>query len=266
MIEFKLLDYFLGAFAPFLFLLDSIGMKTAFVTGASRGLGRGFVEVLLDRGYRVFAGVRDLTVLDLKSDALQLLPIELGNQTALLESLNKLKEQTNCIDFLINCGAVQRNSPELGGADATCKLGKLSSGALLKMFEINSVSPLIILQELLPLMNVDPSYCINISSARGSLYTDETENSSGNYGYRASKTALSMLTRASVFDLPKNIRTFSVHPGLVRTDMNPTGNISPKESAEKILAITQNWNDELQGKFLRNDGTVWKLDGIDTRS
>lgn len=40
-------------------------------------------------------------------------------------------------------------------------------------------------------------------------------------------------------DLPNNVYTFAVHPGLVRSDMNLDGNIEPQDSARKILAITK---------------------------
>ena len=36
-------------------------MKTAFVTGANRGLGKGFVDHLSKEGYDVFAGIKTLT-------------------------------------------------------------------------------------------------------------------------------------------------------------------------------------------------------------
>jgi NAD(P)-dependent dehydrogenase (short-subunit alcohol dehydrogenase family) len=36
-------------------------MKSAFITGANRGLGYGLAEHLLGKGYRVFAGIRKIT-------------------------------------------------------------------------------------------------------------------------------------------------------------------------------------------------------------
>jgi len=234
-------------------------MKTAFVTGANRGLGKGFVEVLLKQGYRVLAGMRRPAEFSLQSELVTPIEIDLGSDLSCKRAVEVISSTTESLELLINCGAIQRNSPELGSPESVCKLENLSNSALLKMFEVNAVQPILLLQGLLPLLTSDPSYCINISSARGSLYTDETPHSSGNYGYRASKAALSMLTMASTFDLPKNVRTFSVHPGLVATDMNPKGNISPIQSAELILKITEHWSPELHGAFLRNDGSIWPL-------
>ena len=68
-----------------------------------------------------------------------------------------------------------------------------------------------------------------------------------------------MLTFCSLFDLPKNVKTFAVHPGGVKTDMNPNGEHVPIEQAEKMIAITKNWKEEFNGKFLRFDGTFYPL-------
>ena len=110
----------------------------------------------------------------------------------------------------------------------------------------------------LPLLNGKPSFVINISSGRAS-FKDEFENSTANYGYRGSKAALSMYTFCSTTDLPENVQTFSVHPGDVHTDMNPEGNQTPVEQAEKIIAITENWQEAYNGKFMRWDGTYYPL-------
>jgi len=234
--------------------------KEAFVTGASRGLGRGFVEVLLERGYRVFAGMRSPEDFTLIHPNVVPVRLDLGNAESIEEALDTVCSKAQGLSLIINNGAIQRNSPEIGGPEKVCALDQLTRDVILKMFEINAVAPLIVLKGLLPLLRSDPSYCINISSARGVLYTDETLNSSGNYGYRSSKAALSVLTMATTFDLPKHVRTFSVHPGLVKTDMNPTGNITPQQSAEKILSILDIWKPSLNGAFLRNDGVRWQLD------
>ena len=66
-----------------------------------------------------------------------------------------------------------------------------------------------------------------------------------------------MLTFCSVMDLPDNVKTFSVHPGDVKTDMNEDGTDLPFDQAKKIIEITNNWKDEMNGRFLRYDGTYY---------
>jgi len=233
-------------------------MKTAVVTGGNRGLGRGFVESLTARGYRVFATVRTLNAeLKIKFPGLQQVILNVGDSASLESAVAQIKSLTDSVDVILNNAALSRSSSEVGGAAKVCKLGSLSRESLLKIIDVNAVEPILLIQGLLPLLKSNPCYCIQISSARGSLYMDETSNSSANYGYRVSKTALTMMTRAMVDDLPKNVRTFAVHPGLVKTDMNPEGLITPAESAEKILSIMDKWQPSMNGNFLNNDGTQW---------
>ena len=234
-------------------------MKEAFITGANKGLGVGFVEVLVQQGYRVFAGVRRPKEFSFNDPNVIPIELDLGNSRSIDLAIKKITSQANQLSLIINNGAVQRNSPELGGAEKVCKLEQISKESLLKMFEINAVAPLMILKGLVPILKSEPSYCINISSARSVLYTDETPHQSANYGYRATKAALSSITMASTFDLPPSVRTFSVHPGLIKTDMNPKGNLCPQQGAALILSIADRWEPSMNGAFLRNDGTRWEL-------
>lgn len=232
--------------------------KTALITGGSRGLGRGFVEVLRARGYKVFASVREHSA-DLASTFPEVvqIPLHLGQSESLNEAVKLLGSLTDTIDILVNNAGISSSSKEVGDKSKVCTLGSLNREVLLKMFDVNAVQPILLIQSLLPLLKRDPCYCIQISSARGALYTDETVNSSGNYGYRASKAATNMMTRALLHDLPSYVRTFAVHPGRVKTDMNPSGNIFPWESAEKILGILDRWEPSMNGNFLDNEGREW---------
>ena len=96
------------------------------------------------------------------------------------------------------------------------------------------------------------SFLINISSERASF---ENKNTHANYGYRASKVALNMITQCLLFDLPQNVSTFAVHPGWVKTDLNPSGVLSPEESARSILHILDTWDSSMNGAYLDTDGS-----------
>lgn len=236
-------------------------MKTVFVTGANRGLGKGFTQYFLGIGYKVFAGVRDTNSVDLKlskNPNFYTIKINVSDDESIQSAYEEIKKQTTSLDYLINNAGLNKDSATNNKKELVCNLNNLDRMALLNMFNVNSISPLIITKYFLPLLSVKPSFVINISSARSS-YNDENPNSNGNYGYRASKAALNMMTYCTLFDLPPNVKTFTVHPGSVRTDMNPNGIDEPMQQAEKIINITENWKDELNGKFLRFDGTVYPL-------
>lgn len=233
-------------------------MKFAFVTGANRGLGLGFVDYLSTHGYFVFAGVRRITPELVSSDRVEYVLCDVGNDKQLIDCEEKVRTKTDHLDLIINNAGINKDSATGGHKESVCTMGRLKRENLLSMFDINSISPILVTQEFLPLLTSNPSFIINISSDRAS-YHDEFENSSANYGYRASKAALNMFTFCSTTDLPVNIKTFAVHPGDVHTDMNPQGDHTPLEQAEKIMAITENWNDNYNGRFMRWSGEFYPL-------
>jgi NAD(P)-dependent dehydrogenase (short-subunit alcohol dehydrogenase family) len=236
-------------------------MKTAFVTGANRGIGKGFVEYLLDQNYQVFAGTRTPNKYPKelgKKENLQVIQIDIANDKSIEDAAHSISEITKHLDLVVNCAGVNKDSATDGHKEQVCKLEDLDRTALNKMFDVNATSQMMLIKGLVPLMTREPSFIINISSGRAS-FKDEYPNSSANYGYRASKAALTMLTFCSVYDLPKNVKTFSVHPGGVKTDMNPKGTHNAYEQAERMLDITRNWRDGFNGQFLRFDGGFYPL-------
>lgn len=232
--------------------------KYAFVTGASQGLGKAFCQYLSGIGYIVFAGVRDIGKFDLKSANIHPVVIDVASDQSISQACEKVCENTRVIDLLINNAGINKDTATLGNKDLVCKLDKLNRELLLQMFNTNSIAPIMVIKEFLPLLVPDPCFVINISSNRASFH-DELPNENANYGYRASKVALNMFTFCSVCDLPKNVKTFAVHPGDMKTNMNPDGVDDPYIQAEKIIEITKNWKDDFNGKFLRYSGELYPL-------
>lgn len=236
-------------------------MRSVFITGANRGLGKGFVEYFLNQDFKVFAGVRNPSSFDSKLSSnpnLVIVQIDIANDESIKKAVAIISEKTDHLDFLINNAGNNKDSATNNHKELVCNLSQLDRKSLLKMFDVNSVSPMMVLKQFLPLLKGGPNFVINISSGRSS-YKDEIPNTNGNYGYRASKAALNLMTFSSLFDLPKNVKTFAVHPGGIKTDMNPTGTDKPVEQAEKIINITRNWKEEFNGKFLRYNGILYPL-------
>jgi len=236
-------------------------MKTVLITGANRGLGKGFVEFFLKKDFLVFAGARNPDNFDsqlIKNKNLKVIKIDVSDDKSIFDAFTEISKNTNTLDYIINNAGLNKDSATNNKKELVCNLEDLDRESLLKMFNVNTISPILIIKTFLPILKGNPSYVINISSARGS-YHDENENTLGNYGYRASKCALNMMVYCTLFDLPQNIRTFAVHPGSVQTDMNPSGTDKPEVQAQKIVEITQKWENEFNGKFLRYDGTIYPL-------
>ncbi len=233
-------------------------MKYALITGAGRGLGKGFVDYLLDQGYFVFAGLREFRSEFKNKEGLEYVTLDVSDDKSIGDCLNEISSKTDHLDLLINNAGVNKDSVTNNHKELVCNLEKLDRKLLLEMFNVNSISPIINTQRFLGLLKSNPSFVINISSCRASFH-DEFENSNGNYGYRASKIALNMMTFCSIKDLPENVKTFAIHPGSVKSEMNPVGDQTPYDQAEKIISITRNWKDEFNGQFMRWSGKKYPL-------
>lgn len=233
-------------------------MKYALVTGAGRGLGSGFVEYLLKDGYFVFAGVRELKPNDISKENLEYIKLDVSDDDSIDSAVKLIQAKTNTIHLIVNNAGINKDSVSDNHSELVCKVKDVKRNLLLEMFNVNTISPLIVVQRFLPLLKSEPAFVINISSCRAS-YHDEFANDNPNYGYAGSKTALNMFTFGLAKELSKNIKVFSVHPGSVKTDMNKQGDQTPEEQAEKIVAITKNWKEEFNGKFMRWNGEEYPL-------
>jgi NAD(P)-dependent dehydrogenase (short-subunit alcohol dehydrogenase family) len=225
-------------------------MKYTIVTGASSGLGLAFTQVLASTDYYVYALVLDTAGLE-PIPNVEFLKTNVTNDDDIDAVVDKVSQHG--VDLLINNAGLNKDTATDGNPDNAATLGHLERDVLMKMFSVNSVSPLIIIDKLRTHMN-DGSFIINISSNRAS-FNDPNPSPYANYGYRASKVALNMYTQALAVDMPEGINFFAVHPGSVKSTMNPSGLTNPIEAAQRILAITNNWNPINNGAYLNFDGT-----------
>lgn len=232
-------------------------MKYALVTGASRGLGKGFVDHLLSEGYFVFAGARHITERP-DNPNLEYIELDVTSDASINQAYEKVSAKTNHLDLLVNNAGVNKRSATGEQPELVNELKSLDRDKLLYMFNVNSVSPIMMTKKFSTLMTSENSFVVNVSSCRASFH-DPFDGTNANYGYRASKLALNMFILASIKDLPKNIKIFGVHPGNVHTDMNPKGEDDPLNQAKMIVGITNNWKDEYNGAFLNYDGEFFPL-------
>lgn len=233
-------------------------MKSVFITGANRGLGYGFAEYFLSKGFQVFAGTRTITDELPKHDNLIWIQCDVTEDDSIDKAVSEVKEKTNNLTYLINNAGVSRETVPSGNSDSVSILSLLDRKALLDTFNINSIGPIIVTKKFLPLLTDNFSFVINISSARASF--NSGRGATANYGYSASKVALNMFTYCSKTELPHNVKTFAVNPGRVKTDMNPDVEGDPVQKAEKIIGLTmENWKEEYNGRFLDHDGSFYPL-------
>ncbi|KAH0362718.1 NAD(P)-binding protein, partial [Aureobasidium melanogenum] len=247
-------------------------MSIVLITGANKGLGRGFVEkYLLRPNTTVVAAVRgpsgkeaqDLNTLAKgEGSKLVLVKIESTSETDALEAVRSIESQgISYLDVVIaNAGIFK--------AGAFLEVAKMKTSDLTEHVDVNVNGPVRLFQATLPLLKAatQPKFIV-ISSAVSTItnaeYIPYTVTS-----YGASKAALNFLLRRIHIENPELI-AIAFHPGAVKTDEGNKAaqafgfseafvevNDAVDGVVNKIDAATR---EEPSGRFLAFDNTplVW---------
>ncbi|KAK6472820.1 C-factor [Huso huso] len=243
---------------------------TLMITGANRGLGLQMVKALVNSSHcprKVIATTRD------KSRA---------KVSGMVCSDNVVSIGYFRLAYAINQDSIEQASKEveslLGDEGLNCLINNAGiniSGTLetveaeqmMKNYETNAVSPLMITKAFLPLlrkaakqgtgMGIHRAAVVNVSSLLGSIELNWGPGAEfKTYPYRASKAALNMLTRCVAVDLtPEGILCMAVHPGWVQTDMGgPDALLSKEESINGVLSVIGSLSEKNNGGFLDYTG------------
>ena len=220
-------------------------MRTAVVTGASRGIGSEFVVRLLDAGWCVYAGYRsDMHRLELiQNKNLVCHQLDVTDNDSINNFVTGIDRN---VDLLIN---------NAGVPDGRWRnLKEIDDEWMLEVLNINSVGPVRMVKALYDKMSHDSMTTVAmISSLMGSI--DDCD-SGRSYAYRASKTALNMLSVAMKKEaVEDNISFLILHPGWVKTRMG--GEHAPVEltdSVQGMLDLINSHNIENSGRFVQYDG------------
>ena len=220
-------------------------MRTAVVTGASRGIGSEFVVRLLDAGWCVYAGYRsDMHRLEL-----------IQNKNLICHQLD-VTDNDSINDFVKGIdGNVDLLINNAGVPDGRWRnLKEIDDEWMLEVLNINSVGPVRMVKALYDKLSHDSMTTVAmISSLMGSI--DDCD-SGRSYAYRASKTALNMLSVAMKKEaVEDNISFLILHPGWVKTRMG--GEHAPVEltdSVQGMLDLINSHDIENSGRFVQYDG------------
>ena len=222
-------------------------MKIAVVTGASRGIGSEFVVRLLDDGWQVYAGYRSekhrLELITNKN--LICLRLDVTDNNSIK---NFVKAIDGDIDLLINNAGV----PDGRWRNIT----EIDDEWMLEVLNINSVGPVRMVKALYDKMSHNSLTTVAmISSLMGSI---DDCHSGRSYAYRASKTALNMLSVAMKKEaIEDNISFLILHPGWVKTDMGgPNALIERDTSVRGMTEVISNLDITSTGNFYNYDGSI----------
>lgn len=180
-------------------------MKTWFITGVSRGLGKALAEAVLARGDTVLGTVREgMPALATGSGALHVIPLEITDAAAVKAAIDEAFAKHGPVDVLVNnagyglLGAIE---------DAT-------ENDTAHLFDVNVFGPLRLIQAALPHLRAQASgHIVNITSVAGRA----PMASSGVYA--AAKSAMEGLSQSLAQEVaPFGIKVTAVAPGGFRTD------------------------------------------------
>ena len=229
-------------------------MKNSLITGASRGFGYCLTEAYLRKGYRVFAGVRGENtgrLPALKSeygDQLIYVSMDMADSAQVKAAAEQVKQMTTSLDIIV-CNAA------IHATDSFEVLEEVNVDNCLEVYNINSLGPLRVAKEFLPLLEQsEHGVLVNISSETGSIGDCWRHKE---FDYCMSKTALNMESKLLQNYLgERGIKVLAVHPGWMRTDMGgPNATSSPEEAAEKLMKVIEQHGDVKDPViFVDNDG------------
>ena len=220
-------------------------MKNILITGANRGIGLKFAEIL-SANNNIYATARDITNADdlKKFDNTELLELDLLNKDSIKSFCSELKDIP--LDMIINnAGIFQDEQMEETILDPELWLDEIM---------INAVGPVVLSQKLKEnIMSGNDKKIIFISSQMGSI---DDNYSGGYYFYRTSKSALNSAAKSLSIDWKADgISVLMLHPGWVRTDMGGSNaKLDIDTSVRKMLDVINSLDMGKTGAFLNYEG------------
>ena len=200
--------------------------RTAFVTGASRGIGKACAEALAAAGARVILAARQRERLEEVAAGLRaqsreafVVELDLGSPDSIRAAFSRAAKEFGRIDILVNNAAITRDGLAV----------RMKADDWHAVLETNLSGAFLAIQQVLPgMMRERWGRIINISSVVG-----ESGNP-GQANYVASKAGLIGLTKALAQEMAaRNITVNAVAPGFIETDMTA---VLSAELKEKLLA------------------------------
>ncbi|WP_369026569.1 SDR family NAD(P)-dependent oxidoreductase [Qipengyuania sp. RANM35] len=184
-------------------------MKTAFVTGATAGIGEATVRTLVASGWRCVATGRrkerlDALVAELGADKVHAACFDVRDTSALDEAVANLPEEFAGIDLLVNNAGLAQGLKPAQEADLT---------DWQTMIDTNVTAMVVLTRKLLPTLIERKGAIIAIGSVAGSYIYP------GGNVYAGSKAFVNHFTLALRADLHgTGVRVTSIEPGMVETE------------------------------------------------
>jgi 3-oxoacyl-[acyl-carrier protein] reductase len=174
---------------------DLLG-RTALVTGASSGIGRGIAEALVAQGVHVAGQHRTQQ----PPPGTSPVRAELGTEAGCIAAVRAAREKLGKVEILVHSAGIYNSGPIAG----------IEAQTLEEMFRVNVFSGFYLVRELLS------------CGLRNAVFIGSTAGQRGEPGhshYAASKGAVQSMMMSIAVELAPRVRVNLVSPGWVRTPM-----------------------------------------------
>jgi len=200
-------------------------LKTAIVTGASKGVGYATVKLLSENGYKVIAVSRDLIkISELLSNNVEIYKMDITEEKEIKEFYEKYKDIK--LDLLVNNAG--------GGAGPTYLINETMSN-FRKAYDINVSGPMYLSQLFVPCMKKSESpTIIFITSLCGKI----PYRGSGNYS-NAKRGEMGLIDTMRMEFPEYGIKITEICPGTIDTQVEKKDNaLTAEDMAETIRWVS----------------------------
>jgi NAD(P)-dependent dehydrogenase (short-subunit alcohol dehydrogenase family) len=214
----------------------SHGERVAIITGASRGLGLALARDLAARGWQLVLDARG-------GESLGRAGAELGGRTTVVTITGDVADEDHRTRLVAEAARLGRldllvNNASMLGPSPQPALADYPLDELRRVYEVNVVAPLRLVQLALPLLEATGGRVVNVTSDAA------RERYAGWGGYGSSKAALEQVSNVLAAEHPA-LQVLWVDPGDMRTDLHqaafPGEDISdrppPEVSVPGLLAL-----------------------------
>lgn len=237
-------------------------MKKVLITGANKSIGLETARQLLQKGYYVYLGSRNLdngqvAVEKLKAEGLnniEAIQIDVSDQESVKTARTEIGKKTDVLDVLINNAGVS------GGMAQTAITADIA--AFKQVFDTNFFGTVLVTQAFIDLLHKSPyPRIVNVTSGLASLIL-QSDPTWKYYQFKAavyssSKAALNMYTIALAYELRDTaFKVNAVDPGFTATDLNGhTGTGTVEDAAARLVKCASIDASGATGKFFSDDNS-----------
>jgi len=240
-------------------------MSNALVIGGGRGIGLALTTALLSEEQTSSVTVTTRSessgqsAESLASKKLHTARLDVTDDDAIAAFADRIGQDLPVPDLVIHAAGILHE----GELQPEKSLRQCKRESLQRVFEVNSIGPLMVARALIPKMSrTHAGHYAFLSAMVGSISDNRL---GGWYAYRASKAALNQFVRTMAIECRRThsgLCLTAIHPGTTDTGLSrpfqsnvkPGKLYTPEQSAGRIIDVVRSGSPEDSGRFVNWDG------------